>query len=85
MPQACPVSDQPTPELRRAALRLITARSEEAGLSIKCCRHPDDELLYLQWARARQQIEELQQEYIGCLDRCDFPDIALRDVVEGEH
>jgi hypothetical protein len=78
-----PMREKSILELPGVVARLMAARSEEASLSMRVCRHPDDELLYLQWARARQILEQCQQEYVGCVERSDFADLPARAVVEG--
>ena len=70
--------------LSTAAIRLITARSEEASLAIHSCKHPDDEVLYAQWAQARQRLEECQSAYVECVARAGYPDVPIRAAVERE-
>ena len=76
-------ADQLHSELSSAGAKLISALAEEASLAALSCRHPDDEGLYLKWARARQVVEECQESYSRCLERCDYPNAKIRGLVEG--
>jgi hypothetical protein len=76
-------ADQLSKELSSAGAALVGALSEEASLAALCCKHPDDELLYLKWARARQVVEECQEKYCACVDRSGYPDAGIRSVLEG--
>jgi hypothetical protein len=49
---------------------------------MRCCRHPEDETLYLEWARARELLAQCQQDYADCVARSNSPDIKLRALVE---
>ena len=70
-------------QLSSAAAKLIAALADEACVAVLSCRHPDDEELYLMWAHARQVTEECQEAYCQCLERCDYPNARIRDLVEG--
>jgi hypothetical protein len=69
-------------ELSSAGTALVAALAEEASLSAICCKHPDDEALYLKWARARQVVEECQAGYCTCLEHCGFPEAKIRYLLE---
>jgi hypothetical protein len=58
-------------DLRNALEELVGALSEEAGLASLCSEHPEDEVLSLRLARARQLVEECLRRHSACLDRCD--------------
>jgi hypothetical protein len=60
----------------------MVARAEEASLSIRSCQNPDDELIFSEWAQARQRLEECQNAYSLCLDRLDYPESKIRRVIE---
>ena len=76
--------DHRNKELTQAGLRLIAARSEEAALSARARKRQDDEILFAQWARARQQLEECQQDYLLALETSGFQEAPIRTAVEGE-
>ena len=63
------LSHDDTKDLYEAGARLTAALAEEAGLSMRSSKHPYDEILFHEWARARQQVEECQQQYLACLER----------------
>ena len=63
--------------------RLIAARAEVSALACRCTAHPDDDLLYLEWAQAVRLLEELQEEYVQCVQQLDYPEHRIRGIVEG--
>jgi len=63
------------PAVLEAGSCLIAAQSEEAKLSMKCCKHPEDESLFREWALARRRVEECQQKYTDSFEQCAFPDV----------
>jgi hypothetical protein len=56
--------------LLNAGSCLIAAQSEEASLSMRCGKHPQDESLFREWAQARQRVEECQEKYTDSLEKC---------------
>ena len=70
-------------QLSSAGAKLIGALADEASMAVLSSKHPDDEELYLKWAHARQVTEECQEAYCQCLERCDYPNAKIRNLVEG--
>ncbi len=73
-----PLHDQ----IIKAGAALVAALAEEASLSMRCCKHPDDDALLVKWAQARQRVEECRRAYSGSVEEADYPDLEIRSVVE---
>jgi hypothetical protein len=63
--------------------RLVAARAEVSEFACRCSAHPDDSLLYLQWAQAVRRLQECQDEYVACVHQLDYPEHGIRNIVEG--
>jgi hypothetical protein len=63
--------------------RLVAARAEVSALACRCTAHPDDDLLYLEWAQGVRMLEECQEEYVKCVQQLDYPEHGIRGIVEG--
>ena len=82
IPAERPASKQIVERVNRAGARLIAALSKEAAFSARCCHHPQDEYLFLEWACARGEVEICRAEYEASLSEAGFPDIPIRKLIE---
>jgi len=60
-------------QMHRAGERLLMALADEERLAALVCTSPDDELLYGEWARLQQRLEECRAEYSEAVVCCNPP------------
>ena len=68
--------------LSKSGALLVAALCQEASLSLRCRRHPEDMALSAELVSARRKVESCQSAYCDALKEADYPDVPIRRILE---